>query len=895
MALTLLLVLSQVVKGQSVEKWLDKGETARLDKSIPKAIEYFEWAQKKGDDIRASIGLGLCYRELRKPFQAAKHFTDATAFENPPSEVFFYLSQCLQSMGDPEGAQVWFDKYSEHTKSSQEDANYWEMFERSSGQADLDSNRLIIAPFSHNTSSSDFSAVPWRNSIVFCSSRKTTASIVRVSTLNNTPLVDLYEVAQLTDSSRSQKSPEPLNNLNSKFNEGPVCFSKDEDRVYFTRNNVKGRRLKRKNNKLNRLRIYQSDWANDEWSEPIDLPFNNDDYANGHPCLSPNGQYLYFASEMPGGFGGADLYRTEILPDGQFGPPTNLGSSINTRGDELFPYVHTDGMLFFASDYHVGYGGLDIFKAIPVEMYWSSPINMGDPMNSIADDFGFWMYPNQRKGFFSSNRGNESENDDIYEFSYDRPPFECVPMEKNSYCYRFRDVGGFNLETDSMATLIYEWNFSDGGKEYGPVIKHCFPGPGDYLVQLNLIDTISGFVFMNRESYDVSLSDIQQIFIDCPDTVIVGESFKLSGEKSIFEDVGIREYEWTISGEVTATEVETEHVFTETGTFEIGLGVTGYQAGNPKEKRGCSAKKILVLAPERAKEIQDSIRKTVVKVIEDQDRWARYTDSLKALKVTFGTSNPLPNNSGIGFELDPSRFTKSVTITQMDAVDGNPIQVKIPAYMEGKQVKVLIRNTPLWAPGMPDYILADPNPKDKGYTMLRNMETNELELRHFEALDLLLDPGCIDCLPVSRYELFPNSEDLVYEVVEFKPLSRIIEEGLVVRINNIYFDYNSYALKRRYSASLDRLLSLMAKYPQTIIEVMGHTDSDGSDHYNEVLSRNRALSIAKFFALRGLGSERLIIKGLGEKQPVNSNGTAYGKQLNRRVEFRFNAIDSSSL
>ena len=152
-----------------------------------------------------------------------------------------------------------------------------------------------------------------------------------------------------------------------------------------------------------------------QWRNVQSVPFNNSEYKVGHPALSPNGNTLYFASTMPGGYGGSDLYKVTVNTDGTFGTPENLGSTINTEGNEVFPFIGADGSLYFSSDGHLGLGGLDVFYAENTTSGFTHVKNVGAPINSSSDDFAFNIDDNQ-EGFVSSNRSGSkgAGSDNIY-------------------------------------------------------------------------------------------------------------------------------------------------------------------------------------------------------------------------------------------------------------------------------------------------------------------------------------------------------------------------------------------------------------------------------------------------------------------------------------------------
>jgi len=203
---------------------------------------------------------------------------------------------------------------------------------------------------------------------------------------------------------------------NSKFNEGPMCFTPDGKRVYFTRN------AKKKNKSTQKYELNLCSAAVDakgKWSKVSETNVSNPNYSVGHPAVSNDGKYLVFASEMPGGKGGTDLYISEINGDGSLGTPLNLGEKVNTSGQELFPWFSPEGQLFFSSNGLKGFGGFDLWVTeIKNGKDVYAPMNLDAPINSNVDDIAI-VYHAENKGYFASNR--EKNNDDVYSFTQLRP------------------------------------------------------------------------------------------------------------------------------------------------------------------------------------------------------------------------------------------------------------------------------------------------------------------------------------------------------------------------------------------------------------------------------------------------------------------------------------------
>ncbi|MGB5361036.1 MAG: OmpA family protein [Eudoraea sp.] len=284
---------------------------------------------------------------------------------------------------------------------------------------------INIANLAVNTKYSDFSPMFYNDDeMVFSSAMDSSFFNTRRYKWNNQPYLDLY-VAKINKESQEVKDAIKFSKkVNTKYHEASVTFSPDNQTMYFTRNNY-GKKLKRDKNGNNNLKIYMSKKIDGEWTEGKELPFNSDAFSTGHPALSPDGKQLYFVSDMPGSIGMTDIFVVDVLSDGQFSEPRNLGPEINTERKEMFPFIN-EKKLYFSSDGHVGLGGLDIYEvAYDEEVGFLEVRNAGQPINSKKDDFSYIVDEETQKGFFASNRRGGKGDDDIYSFQ------RLLPEEAN--------------------------------------------------------------------------------------------------------------------------------------------------------------------------------------------------------------------------------------------------------------------------------------------------------------------------------------------------------------------------------------------------------------------------------------------------------------------------------
>ncbi|SHI49250.1 WD40-like Beta Propeller Repeat [Pseudozobellia thermophila] len=292
------------------------------------------------------------------------------------------------------------------------------------------SQNIEIKNLGINTEYSDFSPMFLDSTqVVFASAKDSSFLTTRRYKWNNQPYLDLY-VAQFNKESQDLRNTVKLSKeINTKYHEASVTFSPDNKTMYFTRNNY-GKKLKRDSKGVNHLKIYKSTKEGDKWSEAVEVSFNSDNYSTGHPALSPDGKKLFFVSDMPGSLGETDLFVVDVLEDGSFSEPRNLGKEINTEHREMFPFF--DGSkLYFSSDGHIGLGGLDVYESVYDEKDGFQEIkNLGKPVNSNKDDFSYIVDNENEYGFFASNREGGKGDDDIYSFK--RLSLEETPVNQNA-------------------------------------------------------------------------------------------------------------------------------------------------------------------------------------------------------------------------------------------------------------------------------------------------------------------------------------------------------------------------------------------------------------------------------------------------------------------------------
>ncbi len=260
-----------------------------------------------------------------------------------------------------------------------------------------------------NSKYSDFGGTVVGSDFYFTSARNTSR---KKYGWNEEPFLDIYMASVVGGTVKGESLLK--GDVNTKYHESTLAITADGKRMYFDRNDYYNGKYKKSEEGINELNIYYAENVNGEWKDVKPVPFNDREYSTSHPALSPDGSTLYFTSDRPGGKGQADIYKVSISKDGTFGTPVNLGDNINTEGKEGFPFVDSNGTLYFSSDAHLGMGGLDVFAAAANGDGFGEVRNLGLGVNSSDDDFAFVYYPATEDGYVSSNRKGGKGSDDIY-------------------------------------------------------------------------------------------------------------------------------------------------------------------------------------------------------------------------------------------------------------------------------------------------------------------------------------------------------------------------------------------------------------------------------------------------------------------------------------------------
>ncbi|MDX9772767.1 MAG: OmpA family protein [Bacteroidales bacterium] len=407
----LLLLISPVLDAQKQK--VERAYAAYEAGSYFEAIDFFKdvYSKTRDKQLKADMVFMVseCYRLINDPKNAELWYKRAVRSSFSKPEAQYWLGESTKKLGRYPQAIEEFRKYRQLVPGDPRTEQQIRSCELAMEWQASPESYVVEELKEANSSDSDFGPAFARDDygLLWFTSSRDDAKGNKEHGATGQSFTDIFETR--LDKKGKWSTPVPIDLFNSEFEDGTPSFSSDYTEVYFTRCEAGKREAKG-------CVIMYSTREGTRWADPVKIDLLADSMVVAHPALSPDGQTLFFVSDMPGGMGGKDIYRsTRTSPGSPWSSPENLGPDINTRGNELFPYVREDGTLYFASDGHIGMGGLDIFKAVSQAGDGWTVENMKPPINSPADDFGITFERDAEKGIFSSSRKGRGD-DDLYTF-----------------------------------------------------------------------------------------------------------------------------------------------------------------------------------------------------------------------------------------------------------------------------------------------------------------------------------------------------------------------------------------------------------------------------------------------------------------------------------------------
>ena len=693
---------------------------------------------------------------------------------------------------------------------------------------------FVVTPLPTHPVGEDFAPVPYRDGILYCSLRETEGMIQHVDASTGKPLSDLYWSPLSPNGLGKPTLLSPV--LASPVNEGPAGLCCGDQVIIYTRNSTVPKRLRNINAAKDVLGLFLSERNGEGWSEPTPFPHNSDQYSLMHPSLSEDGNTLLFASNMPGGYGGTDLYRCH-KENGSWGSPKNLGSAVNGPGNELFPFLHGNGRLYFSAERPGGSGGLDILRCEPRGSGFSAPEFLPAPINSSGNDIGFTIDPEERIGYFSSDR---SGTDMIHRAKRTVPPFaDCVPQVPNNYCFHFTEKPLLSMKG---LPVVPRWTLGLETTREGWTAQHCFPGPGTYAVRLELIDTLTNDVFFTQVDRTFVVERPEQPFILTADTVRTGRTFLLDATTSHLPGMEILEYQWSLGDGAEQEGERIEHSFSQQGTYSIKLQAIGRPDAQGAIPSACVSYDIVVL-----------------------DRWKEHEQGV--LIVYQDANGATREFSYQELPFDPYELTLvengDVVFSVELLASEERVGLNDPRFIAVRQLYAITeRYDPVRA--VYAYSVGEARTLGEMYDIYRKLK----ELQFLDAEVVAMHP---ERLTDMSSLAFMNAQEL---------------NNSMIRTSNVYFATGEYSIEEEYLSTLSALVEVLDRNPELELVVEAHTDDRGTDENNELLSQRRATTIKDHFLGQGIELDRVVAVGFGEHRPIASNKNESGRQQNRRVEFR---------
>jgi outer membrane protein OmpA-like peptidoglycan-associated protein len=369
---------------------------------------YSKLLKKDSSLFEAKAKLADCYR-LTGNYRDAENLYSSVVRSDKAEYIHrFYYGQMLMNNGRYQEARKWLKRTEDESPNDERPERFVKSIDTYTSFFN-DSANYTLSSVAINTPGNDFAPVYYKSGIVYSASDVKAKRTYRHSWTGQS-----YTRLYLTDSTASALPKPFADEIQIDLNNGPASFNASGNEIFLTVNYLK---LPDSKKGIYKLSIVSSVYNGKKWSKPENFVHNNASYNVAHPSVGNDGSKLYFASDMSGGQGGMDLYVCQREGE-KWGIPKNLGPTINTPGNELFPFVHPDGTLYFSSNGHEGLGGLDVYSSKENDGKWTSPANLGAPVNSRLDDFSFIVNEKKTDGYFSSNREQGKGGDDLYRFTF---------------------------------------------------------------------------------------------------------------------------------------------------------------------------------------------------------------------------------------------------------------------------------------------------------------------------------------------------------------------------------------------------------------------------------------------------------------------------------------------
>ncbi|MBK9284349.1 MAG: OmpA family protein [Sphingobacteriaceae bacterium] len=865
---------------------ISKGDAYYSKSQYFKAIPKYKKALKgnSSQNQEAHLKLADCYKNLNDYANAEESYKKALAISHQvPAEVFFNYGQVLKTNNKyPEAVE----QYGKYLKLNPKDANASKAVKFCK-----EIKYYMSKPIEYevkniekiNTEKSEFSPLVFNNKLAFVAEKESFNFVdYSVNDYNGEPYLNMY----VTDihGTEAKKSKTLSKRINAEYHDGPGSISADGKTFYFTRVNYK-----KKKNFINTAQIFVAKGEERKWKDITPFKYNSDNYSVAHPSISYDNNFIFFTSDMPGGYGGKDIWFCK-WNGSDWDKPVNLGPDINTSADEMFPTIRKDGTLYFSSTGLPGFGGLDIYSAKLFEGKWILIRNEGLNINSSFDDFGI-TFLNDSIGYFSSNRTGGKGKDDIYWYKYTDKALiisGTVYLTENGndpakgIKVILAETNGKRIDSVKTTTKgFFEFKNFDADKKYMAIIDTDdpqFTGKARYFLadKNNVVQRITNkqgnnkFVFKNLPFDPNSLPDLQTdddltlagnlLYGESPSKPIKNTKLKLTNDAGdVLEEITTNEFgafafrnipsdqNYLISIEETDINLpnNTKVILTNKSGKELKTFYTG--SGKFKFKVLSADKGLMKemdvedvnLSMDVFGYMYDQNKKPIASAkfkIKEEGSKAELQEVITAENGKFNFKN-LKGDKNYLFETD-----------EKDPVLSGVKRIYI-ADNKGRIYKVIDKD-------------------GYGRFTFKMLDADKTALGEF-----VVDDPWMEVMMLKNKQNDKNKK---------KELT-IIE--------NIYYASGDYKFDNAAQKVLDKVITVLNSNSKLLIELSSHTDSKASDDFNLRLSQKRAQHAVNYLISKGIDKKRLKAVGYGETKLLNRcvNGVdCYDEEhaKNRRTEFK---------
>lgn len=868
------LILTSLVSYAQLDKANKHFENGEYNKAID---AYASVLNKNPTNIEAIEKIANSYRLIRYYTKAEGYFENLIKKENTPSVNNLYYGLVLKANGKTDQAKQQFKEYAKISPNDKKVELYIKSCDIQKSLEKKEKQYSVASEIKINSESSEFSPVFYKDNLVFVSDK----SLPLSTDLEKYYHAYFIDIKNNSDKKKIEPLPYPIN---MEYHDGPVNFNPEQNTAVITHVDVDKKRNK---DFINRSKLYFSKLDGKKWSTRVPFQHNSDSYSVAHACYSADGKTLYFASDMPNGFGGMDIYA--CLQEGEgWSKPQNLGSKVNTAGDEVFPYYRKDDVLFFSSDGHAGFGALDVFYATKNNETFSGVKNCGADINSSADDFGIVFADDITTGYLSSDRYPMGKGrDDIYKFTKLNNGITLVgkvligknidkPLKNSTLALLSAETGEKldEQKTNDDGSFIFE--DLEPSKKYMVKLegvkdekqKYFLVNEDERFIRETGIDGKGGkFVFRNLPADNAEEIEIANDGVTIAGNLLVGTNSTKPLANAKVDIVNEK-------GEVVQSVVTNafgSFVFTNLppdNNYLVKVAESDLKL-SPKTK--------IILTNKSGKEMQSS------SVSEN----GTFTFSL------------LASEKNILKQMEVADIDLRVDFKGKFLGDNKtPLKNAIINLLNEKGEIIQTTKTDEFGTFRFENLPADQN-------VLLAVDENEPQLKKLKRIVLANSKGDVikemksetksfkfSVLPSEKKKLSTiYVDDPWLKVLKLKNSNKITAAQNITIVEKVYYNYGDYQVLPEAAKVLDKVVDLMQKDTLLVIELSSHTDSRSSKEFNLSLSQNRATLAVDYIVKSGIAKHRISGKGYGESKPINkcTDGVDCPEEehaKNRRTEFQ---------